>query len=37
MKNLRYAVNDGDADHAQYVQALQELFALDVKDEEPEL
>lgn len=36
MKNLRYAVNDGDADHAQYLQALQELFALDVKDEKPE-
>ena len=34
MQNLRCAVNDGDADHGQYVQALQELFALDVKDEE---
>ncbi|MXZ02005.1 hypothetical protein F4Y93_15700, partial [Candidatus Poribacteria bacterium] len=33
MKNLRHAVNDGNADHAQYVQALQELFVLDVKDE----
>ena len=33
MQNLRCAVNDGDADHGQYVQALQELFALDVSDE----
>ena len=33
MQNLRCAVNDGDADHGQYVQALQELFALDVNDE----
>ena len=33
MQNLRCAVNDGDADHGQYIQALQELFALDVKDE----
>ena len=33
MKNLRGAVNDGDADHGQYVQALQELFVLDVNDE----
>ena len=31
MQNLRCAVNDGDADHGQYVQALQELFALDVE------
>lgn len=36
MKNLRGAVNDGDADHGQYVQALQELFVLDVNDENPE-
>ena len=36
MQNLRCAVNDGDADHGQYVQALQELFALDVNDENPE-
>ena len=36
MKNLRCAVNDGNADHGQYVQALQELFALDVKDEDLE-
>ncbi len=36
MKNLRGAVNDGDADHGQYVQALQELFVLDVNDETPE-
>ena len=36
MRNLRCAVNDGDADHGQYVQALQELFALDVNDENPE-
>ena len=34
MQNLRCAVNDGDADHGQYIQALQELFALDVNDEE---
>ena len=33
MKNLRCAVNDGDADHGQYIQALQELFALDVNDD----
>ncbi len=33
MKNLRCAVNDGDADHVQYVQALQELFALDINDD----
>ena len=36
MQNLRCAVNDGDADHGQYVQALKELFALDVNDETPE-
>ena len=36
MRNLRCAVNDGNADHGQYVQALQELFALDVNDENPE-
>ena len=36
MKNLRGAVNDGDADHGQYIQSLQELFALDVHDENPE-
>ena len=34
MQNLRCAVNDGDADHGQYVQALQALFALDVNDKE---
>ena len=33
MQNLRCAVNDGDADHGQYIQALQELFALDINDE----
>ena len=33
MQNLRCAVNDGDADHSQYIQALQELFALDVSEE----
>ena len=33
MQNLRCAVNDGDADHAQYIQALQELFALDISDD----
>ena len=33
MQNLRCAVNDGDSDHGQYVQALQELFALDINDE----
>lgn len=36
MKNLRGAVNDGDADHGQYIQSLQELFTLDVNDENPE-
>ena len=29
VENLRHAVNDGNADHGQYVHALQELFALD--------
>ena len=33
MQNLRGAVNDGSIDHAQYVEALQELFALDVNDD----
>ena len=33
MQNLRCAVNDGDADHGQYIQALQALFALDVNDD----
>ena len=37
MQNLRCAVNDGAADHAQYVQALQELFELDVNDDNSEL
>ena len=37
MQNLRCAVNDGDADHAQYVQALQELFALDANNDDSEL
>ena len=37
MQNLRCAVNDGDANHAQYVQALQELFALDVNDDNSEV
>ena len=37
MRNLRCAVNDGDADHGQYVQALQELFALDINNEDPDL
>ena len=37
MQNLRCAVNDGNADHAQYVQALQELFALDANDDDSEL
>lgn len=35
VQNLRHAVNDGSADHGQYVHALQELFALD--DDEKEL
>ena len=34
MKNLRHAVNDNDADHGQYVQALQEIFALNTNDDE---
>lgn len=29
VKNLRHAVNDGNADHSQFVHALQELFALN--------
>lgn len=33
VENLRNAVNDGNADHGQYVNALQELFALDNKDD----
>lgn len=33
MQNLRCAVNDGDADHGQYIQALQELFALNINDD----
>ena len=33
VKNLRDAVNNGNADHGQYVHALQELFALDADDE----
>ena len=37
MQNLRCAVNDGDADHGQYIQALQELFALEVNDDNSEL
>ena len=37
MQNLRGAVNDGSVDHAQYVQALQELFALDVNDDNSEV
>jgi glutamyl-tRNA reductase len=37
MQNLRCAVNDGGVDHAQYVQALQELFVLDVNDDNSEL
>jgi glutamyl-tRNA reductase len=37
MQNLRGAVNDGNVDHAQYVQALQELFALDVNDDNSEV
>lgn len=37
MQNLRCAVNDGNADHAQYIQALQELFALDANDDNSEL
>ncbi len=37
MQNLRCAVNDGSIDHAQYVEALQELFALDVNDDNSEV
>jgi glutamyl-tRNA reductase len=33
VNNLRHAVNDGNADHGQYVHALQELFALDENDD----
>lgn len=33
VKNLRQAVNDDEADHGQYVHALQTLFALDATDE----
>ena len=34
VKNLRQAVNDDEADHGQYVQALQALFALDAPNDE---
>ena len=37
MQNLRGAVNDGSVDHAQYIEALQELFALDVNDDNSEV
>ena len=37
MQNLRGAVNDGSVDHAQYIEALQELFALDLGDDNSEL
>ena len=37
MQNLRCAVNDGSINHAQYVEALQELFALDVNDDNSEV
>ena len=37
MQNLRCAVNDGDADHGQYIQALQELFDLDVNDDNSDM
>ena len=37
MQNLRCAVNDGDADHGQYIQALQELFALDANDDNSDI
>ena len=37
MQNLRCAVNDGSIDHAQYVETLQELFALDVNDDNSEV
>ena len=33
VNNLRQAVNDGNADHGKYVQAIQELFALDQVDD----
>ena len=33
VSNLRHAVNDGNADHVQYVHAIQELFALSEMDE----
>ncbi len=33
VKNLRQAVNDGNSDHVQYVQAMQELFALGEMDD----
>ena len=33
VNNLRHAVNDGNADHGQYIHALQELFALDENDD----
>ncbi|MCG9127167.1 glutamyl-tRNA reductase [Candidatus Poribacteria bacterium] len=37
VQNLRHSVNDGNADHSQYVHALRELFALDEKyDKEQE-
>ncbi len=34
VKNLREAVNDEEAEHGQYIRALQELFALDAIDEQ---
>ena len=34
VKNLRQAVNDDEADHGQYVQALQALFSLDAPNDE---
>lgn len=34
VKNLRQAVNDDEANHGQYVHALQALFALDATDDE---
>lgn len=33
VENLRHAVNDGKSDHGKYVQALQDLFALDADGE----
>ena len=33
VENLRNAVNDGLSDHGKYVQALQDLFALDAENE----